>query len=251
MIFECFNLSLFTLAVPIQVPPPAPVHVPPPAPVHIPPPAPVHVPAPTPPGPAQSSNRPPWVMDDTFAQKFDPGKTTTTSTKMQPLPTAAPPPPAYIPNPSSAPAASSPAAAPFIPGPFPPVARGVAQRAERFAASNRTPMCGFCNNIIRCEIINTHKHKAQKFIPLTQSILCDFSKMMGYLLIFDHRSGVGGLSWLHWAARGTRRSLTAITATHLWLMSALWRSRIMFTVRTVTESSSPLPVLAVALRSWE
>ncbi|KAF4090578.1 hypothetical protein AMELA_G00053420 [Ameiurus melas] len=136
---------------PAQVPHPAPVHFPAPAPVHVPPPAPVHFPAHTPPapapGPAQSSNRPPWVMDDTFAQKFDPSKTTTTSVKVQPLPTAAPPAPAYIPNASPAP--PSPAPAPFVPAPFPPVARGVAQRAERFAASNRTPMCGSCNSIIR------------------------------------------------------------------------------------------------------
>ncbi|XP_058242312.1 LIM domain-binding protein 3a isoform X8 [Hemibagrus wyckioides] len=138
---------------PALAPPPAPVHAPPPAPVYIPPPAQHNFPAPAPPahapGPAQSSNRPPWVMDDTFAQKFDPSKTTTTSIKVQPLPTAAPPPPAFIPNPASAPAAPSPAPAPVMPTPFPPVARGVAQRAERFAASNRTPMCGFCNNIIR------------------------------------------------------------------------------------------------------
>ncbi|XP_053535793.1 LIM domain-binding protein 3a isoform X5 [Ictalurus punctatus] len=138
---------------PAPVPPLAPVHFPAPAPVHVPLPAPVHFPASTPPapapGPAQSSNRPPWVMDDTFAQKFDPSKTTTTSIKVQPLPTAAPPAPAYIPNPSPAPAAPSPAPAPFVPASFPPVARGVAQRAERFAASNRTPMCGSCNNIIR------------------------------------------------------------------------------------------------------
>ncbi|GAA6101508.1 LIM domain-binding protein 3a [Tachysurus ichikawai] len=104
---------------------------------------------PSAPGPAQSSSRPPWVMDDTFAHKFEPSKTTTTSIKVQPLPTAAPPPPTFIPNPSSAPAALSSAPAPAIPAPFPPVARGVAQRAERFAASNRTPMCGSCNNIIR------------------------------------------------------------------------------------------------------
>ncbi|KAK3573469.1 hypothetical protein QTP86_024688 [Hemibagrus guttatus] len=138
---------------PVHAPPPAPVHVPPPAPVYVPPPAQHNFPAPTPPahapGPAQSSSRPPWVIDDTFAQKFDPSKTTTTSIKVQPLPTAAPPPPAFIPNPASAPAAPSPAPAPVIPTPFPPVARGVAQRAERFAASNRTPMCGFCNSIIR------------------------------------------------------------------------------------------------------
>ncbi|XP_047668092.1 LIM domain-binding protein 3a [Tachysurus fulvidraco] len=154
---------------PVQAPPPAQVHVPPPAPVHVPPPTQFHVPPSAPvyippsapsnfpahiptapvPSSAQSSSRPPWVMDDTFAHKFEPSKTTTTSIKVQPLPTAAPPPPAFIPNPSSAPAALSSAPAPAIPAPFPPVARGVAQRAERFAASNRTPMCGSCNNIIR------------------------------------------------------------------------------------------------------
>uniref|UniRef100_A0A8B9KEY7 LIM domain binding 3a n=1 Tax=Astyanax mexicanus TaxID=7994 RepID=A0A8B9KEY7_ASTMX len=120
-------------------------------------PAPVHIPAPVQPapGPGAPSNRPPWVMDDTFAQKFDPSKTTT-SVKVQPLPTAAPPAPSYVPNPAPAPAppaapspAFNPSPAPFTPAPFPPVARGVAQRAERFAASNRTPMCGACNNIIR------------------------------------------------------------------------------------------------------
>ncbi|XP_026134376.1 LIM domain-binding protein 3-like isoform X2 [Carassius auratus] len=113
----------------------------------------VHKPAPPPPAPApaSSSNRPPWVTDENFAQKFDPDKpTTTTNIRVNPLPQAAPPPPAYIPNPvpvpAPAPAAPSPA---FNPAPFPPVARGVAQRAERFAASNRTPLCGACNNIIR------------------------------------------------------------------------------------------------------
>ncbi|CAM4727044.1 unnamed protein product [Leuciscus chuanchicus] len=112
-------------------------------------------PAPPPPAPAAapaSSNRPPWVTDDNFAQKFDPSKpTTTTNIKVQPLPQAAPPPPAYIPNPvpAPAPAAFNPSPAPFSPAAFPPVARGVAQRAERFAASNRTPLCGSCNNIIR------------------------------------------------------------------------------------------------------
>ncbi|KAG1927072.1 LIM domain-binding protein [Pimephales promelas] len=106
---------------------------------------------PAPPPPA-SSNRPPWVTDDNFAQKFDPSKpTTTTNIKVQPLPQAAPPPPAFIPNPAPAPApaAFNPSPAPFSPAAFPPVARGVAQRAERFAASNRTPLCGSCNNIIR------------------------------------------------------------------------------------------------------
>ncbi|XP_077093280.1 LIM domain-binding protein 3a isoform X6 [Siphateles boraxobius] len=112
-------------------------------------------PAPPPPAPATapaSSNRPPWVTDDNFAQKFDPSKpTTTTNIKVQPLPQAAPPPPAYIPNPvpAPAPAAFNPSPSPFSPAALPPVARGVAQRAERFAASNRTPLCGSCNNIIR------------------------------------------------------------------------------------------------------
>ncbi|XP_073690108.1 LIM domain-binding protein 3a isoform X1 [Garra rufa] len=122
----------------------------------------VHKPAPPSPAPAgapaSSSNRPPWITDDNFAQKFDPSKpATTTNIKMQPLPQAAPPPPAYIPNPVPAPApvpaapspAFNPAPSPFNPAPFPPVARGVAQRAERFAASNRTPLCGACNSIIR------------------------------------------------------------------------------------------------------
>ncbi|XP_061546627.1 LIM domain-binding protein 3-like isoform X2 [Phycodurus eques] len=92
-------------------------------------------------------NRPPWVTDSSFADKFDPSKTTTHTVKAPPLPQAAPPPPQYIPNPSAA----VPAPAPVAPGPapFPPVARGVAQRAERFAASSRTPLCGACNGIIR------------------------------------------------------------------------------------------------------
>uniref|UniRef100_A0A8C1U386 LIM domain binding 3a n=1 Tax=Cyprinus carpio TaxID=7962 RepID=A0A8C1U386_CYPCA len=120
----------------------------------------VHKPAPPPPAPAvapaSSSNRPPWVTDGNFAQKFDPSKpTTTTNIRVNPLPQAAPPPPVYIPNPVPAPTpaapspAFNPAPSPFNPAPFPPVARGVAQRAERFAASNRTPLCGACNSIIR------------------------------------------------------------------------------------------------------
>ncbi|XP_067093195.1 LIM domain-binding protein 3-like [Osmerus mordax] len=108
-------------------------------------------PAPPPAAPADPSNRPPWVTDDTFALKFDPSKTTTTSMKVQPLPQGAPPAPAYIPHPSSAPPpAPSPAYNPApAPAPLPSVARGVAQRAERFAASGRTALCGACNNIIR------------------------------------------------------------------------------------------------------
>ncbi|XP_037639264.1 LIM domain-binding protein 3-like isoform X2 [Sebastes umbrosus] len=106
-------------------------------------------PAPAPAGPA-SSNRPPWVSDTNFADKFDPSKMTTTTMKVQPLPQGAPPPPAYIPNPSSAaPAAPSPAPITASPAPFSPVARGVAQRAERFAASSRTALCGSCNSVIR------------------------------------------------------------------------------------------------------
>ncbi|KAM6916483.1 LIM domain-binding protein 3-like [Xenentodon cancila] len=103
-----------------------------------------------------ASNRPPWVTDTNFAEKFDASKTTT-SIKVQPLPQAAPPPPAYIPNPSPmgpagpSPAPINPSPAPITPSPapFPPVARGVAQRAERFAASSRTPLCGACNSVIR------------------------------------------------------------------------------------------------------
>ncbi|MEQ2306470.1 LIM domain-binding protein 3 [Ameca splendens] len=116
---------------------------------------PVLAPVPTQPrppsGPASAtSNRPPWVTDTNFADKFDPGKTTTTSMKVQPLPQAAPPPPAFIPNPSPAgPAAPSPAPITPSPAPFLPVARGVAQRAERFAASSRTPLCSACNSVIR------------------------------------------------------------------------------------------------------
>ncbi|XP_070772569.1 LIM domain-binding protein 3-like [Enoplosus armatus] len=114
---------------------PGPAPGPAPAPLPPQPRPPAAAPAPAPAGPA-SSNRPPWVSDTNFADKFDPSKMTTTTMKIQPLPQAAPPPPAYIPNPSP-------------PAPFSPVARGVAQRAERFAASSRTPLCGSCNNIIR------------------------------------------------------------------------------------------------------
>ncbi|XP_032409851.1 LIM domain-binding protein 3-like isoform X1 [Xiphophorus hellerii] len=111
------------------------------------------VPAPPPAAPppgSSTANRPPWVTDTNFADKFDPGKTTSSSVKVQPLPQAAPPPPAYIPNPSPAgPPAPSPAPVTPSPAPFLPVARGVAQRAERFAASSRTPLCSACNSVIR------------------------------------------------------------------------------------------------------
>ncbi|XP_029962195.1 LIM domain-binding protein 3 [Salarias fasciatus] len=119
-----------------------------PAPVPPQPRPPAAAPAP-PPADPDSSNRPPWITDTNFAGKFDPGKTTT---KIQPLPLpqAAPPPPAYHPNPSPAgPPAPRPGPISPSPAPFMPVARGVAQRAERFAASSRTPLCGACNSVIR------------------------------------------------------------------------------------------------------
>ncbi|XP_077585465.1 LIM domain-binding protein 3-like isoform X5 [Stigmatopora nigra] len=100
------------------------------------------------PAPAMDAggNRPPWVTDSSFANKFDPSKTTTNVVKAPPLPQAAPPPPQYIPD-HHAPAPMAPMA--LNTAPMPPVARGVAQRAERFAASSRTPLCGACNSIIR------------------------------------------------------------------------------------------------------
>uniref|UniRef100_A0A8C5CRA0 LIM domain binding 3a n=1 Tax=Gadus morhua TaxID=8049 RepID=A0A8C5CRA0_GADMO len=110
---------------------------------------------PTAPAPPSSSGRPPWVSDNSFADKFDPSKTTTTTMKVQPLPQSAPPPPPYNPSPGHA---AAPGHAPFShspapfspsPAPFSPVARGVAQRAERCAAGSRTPLCGACNSVIR------------------------------------------------------------------------------------------------------
>uniref|UniRef100_A0A8C7L5M3 LIM domain binding 3a n=1 Tax=Oncorhynchus kisutch TaxID=8019 RepID=A0A8C7L5M3_ONCKI len=121
-----------------------------------------YTPAPIPPqaaAPEPPSSRPPWITDDSFANKFDPSKTTSTSMKVPALPQSAPPAPAYIPHPGSAHTphsapspAYNPSPAPYnpTPAPFNPVARGVAQRAERFAAnSNRAPLCGACNNMIR------------------------------------------------------------------------------------------------------
>ncbi|XP_043912530.1 LIM domain-binding protein 3 isoform X4 [Protopterus annectens] len=98
-----------------------------------------------------SSNRPPWVSDETFATKFSPGKSTSTVTKYTqpaPLPVSAPPPvysPAPAPPPVRAPA-PAPGPAPYT---SPSSHRGLVQRAERFPASNRTPLCGYCNSIIR------------------------------------------------------------------------------------------------------
>ncbi|KAK4821000.1 hypothetical protein QYF61_010731, partial [Mycteria americana] len=101
------------------------------------PPAPVHSYAPASTEPA---SRPPWVTDDSFSQKFAPGKTTTTVTKHI-LPRGAP-----VPSPASTSAYPSPVS---TSSQAPAIARGTVQRAERFPASSRTPLCGHCNSIIR------------------------------------------------------------------------------------------------------
>ncbi|NXP84762.1 LDB3 protein, partial [Passerina amoena] len=100
-------------------------------------PAPVHsyTPANT-----EPASRPPWVTDDSFSQKFAPGKSTTTVTKHI-LPRGAP-----VLSPTTIPAYPSPVSTSSQP---PALARGTVQRAERFPASSRTPLCGHCNSIIR------------------------------------------------------------------------------------------------------
>ncbi|XP_029397241.1 LIM domain-binding protein 3 isoform X2 [Mus pahari] len=125
---------------PAYTPSPAPTYTPSPAPTYSPSSAPAYTPSPAPNytptpsaaysgGPSESASRPPWVTDDSFSQKFAPGKSTTTVSK-QTLPRGAP---AYNPT-----------------GPqVTPLARGTFQRAERFPASSRTPLCGHCNNVIR------------------------------------------------------------------------------------------------------
>ncbi|XP_064320878.1 LIM domain-binding protein 3 isoform X4 [Phalacrocorax carbo] len=105
----------------------------------------VYQPAPAPvhsytPANAEPASRPPWVTDDAFSQKFAPGKTTTTVTKHI-LPRGAP-----VPSPASTSAYPSPVSASSQ---APAIARGTVQRAERFPASSRTPLCGHCNSIIR------------------------------------------------------------------------------------------------------
>ncbi|KAI1231673.1 hypothetical protein IHE44_0007751 [Lamprotornis superbus] len=92
------------------------------------------------PASTEPASRPPWVTDDSFSQKFAPGKSTTTVTKHI-LPRAAP-----VISPATTSAYPSPVAAPPQP---PALARGTVQRAERFPASSRTPLCGHCNSIIR------------------------------------------------------------------------------------------------------
>ncbi|KAF1506599.1 LIM domain-binding protein 3, partial [Eudyptula minor novaehollandiae] len=89
---------------------------------------------------AEPASRPPWVTDDSFSQKFAPGKTTTTVTKHV-LPRGAP-----VPPPASTSAYPSPVS---TSSQAPAIARGTVQRAERFPASSRTPLCGHCNSIIR------------------------------------------------------------------------------------------------------
>nr|XP_048277198.1 LIM domain-binding protein 3 isoform X1 [Myodes glareolus] len=125
---------------PTYTPSPAPTYTPSPAPTYSPSPAPAYTPSPAPNyspapsaaysgGPAESASRPPWVTDDSFSQKFAPGKSTSSVSK-QTLPRGAP---GYNPT-----------------GPqVTPLARGLFQRAERFPASSRTPLCGHCNNVIR------------------------------------------------------------------------------------------------------
>ncbi|XP_054975577.1 LIM domain-binding protein 3 isoform X2 [Sorex araneus] len=120
---------------PAYTPSPAPTYSPSPAPTYTPSPAPTYTPSPAPSynptstyggAPSEPASRPPWVTDDSFSQKFAPGKGTTTISK-QTLPRAGP---GYTPTGA-------------------PLARGIVQRAERFPASSRTPLCGHCNNIIR------------------------------------------------------------------------------------------------------
>ncbi|KFQ85764.1 LIM domain-binding protein 3, partial [Phoenicopterus ruber ruber] len=89
---------------------------------------------------AEPASRPPWVTDDSFSQKFAPGKTTTTVTKHI-LPRGAP-----VPSPASTSAYPTPVS---TSSQAPAIARGTVQRAERFPASSRTPLCGHCNSIIR------------------------------------------------------------------------------------------------------
>ncbi|XP_075614870.1 LIM domain-binding protein 3 isoform X10 [Balearica regulorum gibbericeps] len=105
----------------------------------------VYQPAPAPvhsytPANVEPASRPPWVTDDSFSQKFAPGKTTTTVTKHI-LPRGAP-----VPSPASTSAYPSPVS---TSSQAPAIARGTVQRAERFPASSRTPLCGHCNSIIR------------------------------------------------------------------------------------------------------
>ncbi|NXU70136.1 LDB3 protein, partial [Oreotrochilus melanogaster] len=89
---------------------------------------------------AEPASRPPWVTDDSFSQKFAPGKTTTTVTKhIQPRGVS-------VPSPASTSAYPSPVSTSSH---GPALARGTVQRAERYPASSRTPLCGHCNNIIR------------------------------------------------------------------------------------------------------
>ncbi|XP_017748743.1 PREDICTED: LIM domain-binding protein 3 isoform X8 [Rhinopithecus bieti] len=117
---------------PAYTPSPAPTYTPSPALAYTPSPAPNYNPAPSAAysgGPAEPASRPPWVTDDSFSQKFAPGKSTTSISK-QTVPRGGP---AYTP------------AGPQVP----PLARGTVQRAERFPASSRTPLCGHCNNVIR------------------------------------------------------------------------------------------------------
>ncbi|XP_053805610.1 LIM domain-binding protein 3 isoform X2 [Vidua chalybeata] len=105
----------------------------------------VYQPAPAPvhsytPANTEPASRPPWVTDDSFSQKFAPGKSTTTVTKHI-LPRGPP-----VLSPATISAYPSPVSTSSQP---PALTRGTVQRAERFPASSRTPLCGHCNSIIR------------------------------------------------------------------------------------------------------
>ncbi|XP_019516030.1 PREDICTED: LIM domain-binding protein 3 isoform X4 [Hipposideros armiger] len=125
---------------PAYTPSPAPAYTPSPAPTYFSSPAPAYTSSPAPSynptplvaysgGPTESTSRPPWVTDDSFSQKFAPGKSTSSISK-QTVPRGTQ---AYTPTGTQ----------------VPPLARGTVQRAERFPASSRTPLCGHCNNVIR------------------------------------------------------------------------------------------------------
>ncbi|XP_045697737.1 LIM domain-binding protein 3 isoform X4 [Phyllostomus hastatus] len=124
---------------PAYTPSPVPTYSPSPAPTYSPSPAPAHTPSPAPSynpassvaysgGPTESASHPPWMTDDSFSQKFAPGKSTTSFSKQT------------LPGGTHAYSQGSPVS---------PLARGTFQRAERFPASSRTPLCGHCNNVIR------------------------------------------------------------------------------------------------------
>lgn len=167
---------------PAYTPSPAPTYTPSPAPANTPSPAPSYEPAPSVAhsrGPAESASRPPWATDDSFSQKFAPGKSTTSISK-QPLPGGTS---AYTPGSQVS-----------------PLARGTFQRAERFPASSRTPLCGHCNNVIRYD-------------RLWPCAGCEPCGGRG-----NGRAGIGRLQACR-AASGPSGSASGLTFSELWLPS--------------------------------